>query len=191
MYKQRKYCLIQLSLILFLFTQSIFCFEIKGAPIQRNYILPAEGWYFIEEDVEAINSTIDFEWTSDVSVQGREVSEEDYNTLFNLDLLERSTYFETLTFNEGTYFIGAITSNNEGKVFFVFFNPNNQDANLILNLTVKEGGLKAWVVGLVITIVGVVFLSLIIWVTIRIRKKMIEEAQKEEELTPQQKYMQM
>ena len=191
MYKQKKNRIIQFSIALLLITQFIICFEIRGDPIQKNYVLPAEGWFFIEEDVEASNSSINYEWSSDISVQGREVSEEDYTTLFNLKNLERSSYFESLTFNEGIYFTGRITSNNESKIFFVFFNPNNQNANLSLNLTVIEGGLKAWMVGLVITIVALIFLSLIIWTTIRIRKKMIEDAQKEEELSPQQKYMQM
>lgn len=160
-------------------------------PNQRSYILTAQNWTFIEENVLANSTTINYEWSSDISVQGREVSGADFTTLLAMDLTERANYFETLTFNEGTFFTGRITSSETGKIFFVFFNPNVNNANLSMTFSINESRLKPWVIGMISTIIAIVVLIAIFWVAAKIRRKMIDETLEEEELTPEQQYMQM
>jgi len=159
--------------------------------IQRNYILTAQNWTFVEENVLANSTAFNFEWSSDISVQGRGVSEADFSTLFAMDLTERASYFESLTFDEGIFFTGRYTSSETGKIFFVFFNPNINNADLSLTFSINDSGLKPWVIGLISTIIAIVVLITIIWIAAKIRRKMIDETLEEEELTPEQQYMQM
>ncbi|NHJ05787.1 MAG: hypothetical protein EAX90_13255 [Candidatus Heimdallarchaeota archaeon] len=163
----------------------------NAEPIQMDYILIAQNWTFIEENVLANSTAFDFEWSSDISVQGREVSETDFTTLLAMDLTDRASYFETLTFDEGIFFTGRITSSEIGKIFFVFFNPNVSDADLSMTFKINESGLKPWVIGLISTIIAIIFLIIIIWAAAKIRRKMIDETLEEEELSPEQQYMQM
>lgn len=160
-------------------------------PIEKSYILPAQSWYFILEDENLTANTIyNFEWSSDIEIQGTPVSETDYTAMQAMSLLERSSYFESLAYMEGKFDTGKVTANQNGEVFFTFFNPDSVQANLNLKLESNAGTLSPTVIGLISALAAIVFLSIIIYIIIKIRNKILKEAEEEEELTPQQRYMQ-
>lgn len=160
-------------------------------PIEKSYILPAQSWFFILEDENVTTNTVfSFEWTSDIEIQGTPVSDSDYTAMQTMSLLERSNYFESLAYIEGKTDTGKVTANQNGEIFFVFFNADTEQANLSLKLESNAGSLSPAVIGLISALAVIVFLSIIVYVTIKIRQKMLKEAEEEEELTPQQRYMQ-
>ncbi|MHA1154649.1 MAG: hypothetical protein ACTSQK_00950 [Candidatus Heimdallarchaeota archaeon] len=160
-------------------------------PIEKSYTLPAQSWYFILEDENlTANTVFSFEWSSDIEIQGTPVSETDYSAMQAMNLLERSNYFESLAYIEGKIDTGKVTANQNGEIFFVFFNADTVQANLSLKLESNAGSLSPAVIGLISALAVIVFLSIIVYVTIKIRQKMLKEAEEEEELTPQQRYMQ-
>ncbi len=160
-------------------------------PIEKSYILPPQSWFFILEDENlTANTVFSFEWTSDIEIQGTPVSDSDYTAMQTMSLLERSNYFESLAYIEGKTDTGKVTSNQNGEIFFVFFNSDTLQANLSLKLESNAGSLSPAVIGLISALVVIIFLSIIVYATIKIRQKMLKEAEEEEELTPQQRYMQ-
>ena len=160
----------------------------KALPISNDYTLPAQSWWFITITSLNESTNLQFNWSSTISVQGRAVSEEDYQILDDLDLTSRSAYFEELTFTEGIYDQGKIITNEEGEIFFVFFNPNSENALLNLNLKSNQSGLSPWAIGIITTIIVVIVLSIGPVVAKRIRDRMLKEA--DEELSPEQQYLQ-
>ncbi len=160
-------------------------------PIEKSYILPAQSWFFILENENlTANTVFSFEWTSDIEIQGIPVSDSDYTAMQNMSLLDRSNYFESLAYIEGKTDTGKVTSNQNGEIFFVFFNSDTIQANLNLKLESNAGSLSPAVIGLISALAVIIFLSIIVYATIKIRQKMLKEAEEEEELTPQQRYMQ-
>ncbi|MHA1556915.1 MAG: hypothetical protein ACTSPM_08290 [Candidatus Heimdallarchaeota archaeon] len=100
-------------------------------PIEKSYTLPAQSWYFILEDENlTANTVFSFEWSSDIEIQGTPVSETDYSAMQAMNLLERSNYFESLAYIEGKIDTGKVTANQNGEIFFVFFNADTVQANL-------------------------------------------------------------
>ncbi len=160
-------------------------------PVENSYILPAQNWYFIFEDENfTANSIVNYEWSSDIEIQGTPVSEADYTTIQAMNLMKRSTYFESLLYTEGKFDTGKVTTNQDGEIFFVFYNPKSVQANLNLKLESNEGNLSPTIIGLISALAAIFFLSIIIYAIIKIRNKILKEAEEEEDLTPQQRYMQ-
>ena len=159
--------------------------------IEKSHIISAQSWYFILEDENlTANTVFSFEWFSEIEIQGTPISETDYTAMQTMSLSERSSYFESLSYKEGKFDTGKITANQNGEVFFVFYNPNTVQANFNLKLKSNAGSLSPTVIGLISALAAIIFLSIIIYLTMKIRKKMLQEAEEEEELTPQQRYIQ-
>ncbi len=173
-------------------TQILTSTTVESAdPIEKSYSLPAQSWFFILEDENVTANTVfSFEWSSDIEIQGTPVSETDYTDMQAMSLSERSSYFESLSYIEGKFDSGKVTANQNGEVFFVFFNSDTVQANLNLQLESNTGSLSPTVIGLISALAAIIFLSIIIYVTMKIRQKMLKEAEEEDELTPQQRYMQ-
>lgn len=192
MNKNTKSALSVFLLIVMLTQFSIYLPNVKSeTALDKNYNIPAESWYFILESENITASTIyTFEWTSDAIIQGTPIVESDYNLMQSMSLLERSTYFESLAYKEGITDTGKVTANENGEVFFIFFNSQSSSVGLDLALTANTGALTPAMIGLIAALATIVFLSIVVYITIKIRQKMIKEAEEEEELTPQQKYMQ-
>ena len=179
------------TIILIISSLSMFTSVAGSIQFTDTYIIPAESWFFILENENLTQNTVyNFEWSSDDTIQGVSLSESDFLEMQSLSSLERSTYFEGLTYTEGIADTGIITSNENGEVFFVFFNPSGSSICLTLIINAKEG-LSPALMGIIISFVTVIFLGLVSFLTIKIRQKMIKEAEEEEEMTPQQRYMQM
>ncbi|MFW9923749.1 MAG: hypothetical protein ACFFDW_10735 [Candidatus Thorarchaeota archaeon] len=182
----------QLMILVLITLQFTTILTVDGSqtlPLTKNYSLPGQSWFFINEGNFNNNSLIQFNWTCNISVQGREVSQEDYQKLFDYDLIARSAYFESLTYNEGIFDSGKITTSSEGDVFFVFFNPNSNAANLVMIFDNTTTALQPWIIGLFSTIGIIIILSIGIYVVIKIRRKMLKEAEEEQQLSPEQLYL--
>ncbi|MHA1121504.1 MAG: hypothetical protein ACTSPC_01665 [Candidatus Heimdallarchaeota archaeon] len=113
-------------------------YEIKplyGELINANYSLTNQSWTFIQEVNLAENQIMRYQWVSNLSVQGREVTKEQFNTMQGQSLSERSAYFETIGYTEGIQDNNKTTIDLEGSIYFVFFNPNSLQANLDMTYT--------------------------------------------------------
>lgn len=190
--KSKTKVILSITILLSISTQILTYTTIESIdPIEKVYILPAQSWYFILEDENLTANTVySFEWSSDIEIQGIPISETDYTAMQPMSSSERVTHFESLSYIEGKFDTGKVIPNQNGEVFFVFFNPDTVQANLTLILESNAGTLSPAAIGLISTLVTIVFLSIVVYITIRIRKKMLKEAEEEEELTPQQRYMQ-
>jgi len=110
-------------------------YGVQEEPINKTYILTSQSWTFIQEVNLSENQITKYQWVSDLSVQGREVTKEQYNTMLGQSLSERSAYFETLGYSDGIKDSDKTTIDLDGSIYFVFFNPNSLQANLDLTYT--------------------------------------------------------
>ncbi|TET29249.1 MAG: hypothetical protein E3J70_07500 [Candidatus Heimdallarchaeota archaeon] len=110
-------------------------YGVQEEPINKNYSLTPQSWTFIQEVNLTANLITRYQWVSDLSVQGREVTKEQFNTMQGQNLSERSAYFETIGYYDGIQDSGKTTTEINGSIYFVFFNPNSLQANLDLTYT--------------------------------------------------------
>jgi hypothetical protein len=184
---------IQLLVMFLILTSMISIVEVKSqesiAPITKNYILPLQSWSFIHEDNLTENQVTRFLWVSDLSVQGREVTKEQYITMQGQSLSERSTFFETLGYFDGTQDSGKTTTDMNGSIYFVFFNPNLLAADLDITYTYQQNNIQPWVIGLISGIFLLIFIIGGIYISARIRRKMLKDAEEEREPSAAERYM--
>ncbi|HUT81552.1 MAG TPA: hypothetical protein VMZ29_10155 [Candidatus Bathyarchaeia archaeon] len=190
---RNKRLLVLLYMTLFLFN-SITIINIYAestiSPIIINYNLPGLSWTFIQESSLNKSTSIDYTWVSNSKIQGREVTATQYTTMLGLGLTERSEYFETIGYYEGTTDSGRTNTDESGSLYFVFFNSNSLASSLEITYTYKSGGLEPWAIGLVSALLAIVFLAICIIIIIKIRQKMTKEAL-EAEKSPAQRYFEM
>ena len=160
-------------------------------PVELDYLLPSEDWTFIEVIDLLANQTIKFEWLSDVRVNGKEVTYEQYQLMLGMSFSERLTYFESLGFTDGIFDSGRITTDINGKLYFVFYNPEQEDANIHLTITYRNQNLEPWVIGLITGLTTSVVLTIAIVVIIIIRNNIMKKQLEEEEKSPAQRYLEM
>ncbi len=105
----------QIFLVLIILVSAISLTKTRSTettePIIKNYSLPLQSWTFIHEENFTKNQVIRYIWESDLTVQGKEVTEEQYNIMLGLSLSERSLYFETIGYYNGILDSGK---NNNG-----------------------------------------------------------------------------
>jgi len=165
----------------------------EDEPITKDYQLPGQSWMFIEEINFTENVLIDYDWHCDLEVQGVGVTKEDFLIMLGLGLTERSVYFEQLPYFKGKADYGKLTTDNNGTIYFIFYNPETQQGDLTFTYTYRTNILKPWVIGLITTIVTVIVLSIAFYYVIKLRNKMIhdaiEAAEDEEKLSPERRYL--
>jgi len=155
-----------------------------------NYNLPAQSWKFIEIGNLTSKQLVDFDWQTGLVVQGKQVSEEQYLTLQSATPSERVQYFETLNYFEGKHDYGRATADATGKLWFVFYNSQTTATTLTVTLILRNNSLLPWQVGLIASVVTVLLLGLVILITYRLRRKMLEE-QLAREKSPAERYFEM
>ncbi|NHK33001.1 MAG: hypothetical protein FK730_16760 [Asgard group archaeon] len=160
-------------------------------PIELDYLLPSEEWTFIDVTDLIANQTINFEWLSDVRVNGKEVTYEQYQLMLGMSFSERLTYFETIGFTAGKFDNGRITTDASGRLFFVFYNPEQEDANIHFIITSRNQKFEPWVIGLITGLTTSVVLALSLIAIIIIRNNMIKKQMEEEKKSPAQRYLEM
>ncbi len=165
--------------------------DVNAEAINTNYPLPLQSWTFIHEENLTENQDTKYLWISDLSVQGREVTKEQFNTMQGQSLSERSAYFETIGYYEGIQDSGKTTTDINGSIYFVFFNPNSSPANLDLTYTYQSSNIQPWVIGLISGIVILLFIIIGIYVAAKIRRKMLKDDEEEREPSAAERYMNM
>ena len=187
--------LIHLFSIILVLTSMISFVDINGeetpGPINRNYSLPLQSWTFIHEVNLTENQVTKYLWVSDLSVQGREVTKEQFNTMQGQSLGERSAYFETIGYYDGIQDSGKTTTDINGSIYFVFFNPNSSPANLDLTYTYQSNNIQPWVIGLISGIGILLFITIGIYIAAKIRRRMLKDAEEEQEPSAAERYMNM
>lgn len=162
-------------------------------PITKDYLLPGQSWKFIEELNFTENVLINYEWLCDLEVQGVGVTKEDFLIMLGLGLTERSVYFEQLPYFKGKADSGKLTTDNNGTIYFIFYNPETNQGDLAFTYTYRTNILKPWVIGLITSIVTVIILSIAFYYAIKLRNKMIhdaiEAAEEEEKFSPERQYL--
>lgn len=187
--------LIQLFTIILVLTSTISFVEINSeettGPINKDYSLPLQSWTFIHELNLTENQVTKYLWISDLSVQGREVTKVQFYTMQSQSLSERSAYFETIGYYEGIQESGKTTTDINGSIYFVFFNPNSSPANLDLTYTYQSNNIQDWVIGLISGIGILLFIIIGIYVAAKIRRRMIKDEEEEREPSAAERYMNM
>lgn len=187
--------LIHLFTIILVLTTTRSFVEINGdvnaEAINTNYPLPLQSWTFIHEENLTENQDTKYLWISDLSVQGREVTKEQFNTMQGQSLSERFAYFETIGFYEGIQDSGKTTTDINGSIYFVFFNPNSSPANLDLTYTYQSNIIQSWVIGLISGIGILLFIIIGIYVAAKVRGKMLKDDEEEREPSAAERYMNM
>lgn len=187
--------LIQLFTIILVLTSTISFVEINSeettGPINKDYSLPLQSWTFIHELNLTENQVTKYLWISNLSVQGREVTKVQFYTMQGQSLSERSAYFETIGYYEGIQESGKTTTDINGSIYFVFFNPNNSPANLDLTYTYQSNNIQDWVIGLISGIGILLFIIIGIYVAAKIRRRMIKDEEEEREPSAAERYMNM
>lgn len=187
--------LIQLFTIILVLTSTISFVEINSeettGPINKDYSLPLQSWTFIHELNLTENQVTKYLWISDLSVQGREVTKVQFYTMQGQSLSERSAYFETIGYYEGIQESGKTTTDINGSIYFVFFNPNSSPANLDLTYTYQSNNIQDWVIGLISGIGILLFIIIGIYVAAKIRRRMIKDEEEEREPSAAERYMNM
>jgi len=185
--------LIQLITIILILTSMVSFVEIKGeeptAPINKNYTLPLQSWTFIQEANLTENQVTKYQWISDLSVQGREVTKEQFNIMQGQSLSERSAYFETIGYYDGIQDSGKTTTDINGLIYFVFFNPNSSSANLDVTYTYQSNNIQPWLIGLISGIAILLFVIIGIYVSAKIRRKMLKDAEEGQEPSAAERYL--
>ncbi|NHJ87072.1 MAG: hypothetical protein FK734_16535 [Asgard group archaeon] len=191
MRNQKINSLLCIALLLINFPISYVSALDEVSPIIKNYTLAGQDWGFYEINDLDVDLIIDYQWNSDRTVQGLEVLKPIFDTMLAFeDNFERSTYYETLGYFEGTFDNGRTSADSNGTLYYIFYNPNTLAADIQLTLTYRIGILDPWAIGLLSAVGAIIFLSIGIFIVIKIRQKMIKDAIEEEELTPMQKYFQ-
>ncbi|NPE07600.1 MAG: hypothetical protein GNW80_04920 [Asgard group archaeon] len=187
--------LIQLFTIILVLTSTISFVEINSeettGPINKDYSLPLQSWTFIHELNLTENQVTKYLWISDLSVQGREVTKVQFYTMQSQSLSERSAYFETIGYYEGIQESSKTTTDINGSIYFVFFNPNSSPANLDLTYTYQSNNIQDWVIGLISGIGILLFIIIGIYVAAKIRRRMIKDEEEEREPSAAERYMNM
>ncbi len=187
--------LIQLFTIILVLTSTISFVEINSeettGPINKDYSLPLQSWTFIHELNLTENQVTKYLWISNLSVQGREVTKVQFYTMQGQSLSERSAYFETIGYYEGIQESGKTTTDINGSIYFVFFNPNSSPANLDLTYTYQSNNIQDWVIGLISGIGILLFIIIGIYVAAKIRRRMIKDEEEEREPSAAERYMNM
>ncbi|MBK5113662.1 MAG: hypothetical protein KGD59_12385 [Candidatus Heimdallarchaeota archaeon] len=163
--------------------------EDTTSPINKNYSLPLQSWTFIQEDNLTVNQITKYQWVSDLSVQGREVTKEQLNTMQGQSLSERFSYFETLGYYSGVQDSGKTTTDINGSIYFVFFNPNSLAADLNITYNYQLSNIQPWVIGLISGIFILLFGIGGVYISARIRRKMIQDEEEEQEPSAAERYM--
>ena len=138
--------------------------------ITENYSLPGQTWTLIEISNLTSNQLTDYEWSSELIVQGRQVTLDQYTTFQGLGLTERSEYFETIGYTENKYDNGRTTTSDSGKLWFIFFNPHTESSTLDFSFTYRSSNYEPWKIGLITTIITIVILSIVLYLTMKFRK---------------------
>ncbi|MHA1125987.1 MAG: hypothetical protein ACTSO7_10850 [Candidatus Heimdallarchaeota archaeon] len=162
-------------------------------PITKEYLLPGQSWKFIEETNFTEYTSLDYEWRCAIEIQGVGVTKADFELMQGMGLSELSTYFEQLAYFEGKTDTGKLTSDEDGSLYFVFFNPELSQATLTITYTYRTNILPPWAIGLIISVVTIIVLSVAFYYAIKLRNKMINEAidaaDDAEKQTPEQRYL--
>ena len=77
--------------------------EVSIAPVEIDYQLPGQDWSFINISSLEVNKTADYEWRTNITVRGLEVTLTQYQNLFGMTNFERASYFETLGYIESQF----------------------------------------------------------------------------------------
>ncbi len=185
--------LIHLFTIILVLTSTLSFVEINGEvgdeAINTNYSLPLQSWTFIHEVNLTENQVTRYLWVSDLSVQGREVNKVQFTAMQGQSLSERSAYFETIGYFDGTQDSGKTTTDINGSIYFVFFNPNSSPANLDLTYTYQSNNTQPWVIGLISGIGILLFVIIGVYIAAKIRRKMLKDAEEEREPSAAERYM--
>jgi hypothetical protein len=185
--------IIQLFIIFLVLTSAVSFVEVKSedtiVPINKDYLLPLQSWTFIHEDNLTENQNTKYLWVSDLTVQGLEVTEEQSNTMQAQSLSERSAYFERIGYYDGVQDSGKTTTDMNGSIYFVFFNPNSLQANLDITYTYQSSNIQSWVIGLISGIFLMLFVIGGVYISARIRRKMIQDEEEEREPSAAERYM--
>lgn len=134
-------------------------YGVQEDPINKNYSLASQSWTFIQVNLSA-NQITKYQWVSDLSVQGREVTKEQFNTMQGQNLSERSAYFETLGYSDGIQDNGKTTIDLEGSIYFVFFNPNSLQGNLDMTYTYQYTFFSPAVTILIFIVAAIIILGI-------------------------------
>ncbi len=110
-------------------------YGVQEGPINNNHTLSAESFTFIQETNLSKNQITKYQWISNISVQGIEVTREQFLTLQGLSPSERVAYFEDLDYYEGIKDSKKTSVNSDGSIYFVFYNPNTELAFLDVTYT--------------------------------------------------------
>ncbi|NHJ39108.1 MAG: hypothetical protein FK731_03675 [Asgard group archaeon] len=186
-----KITFLYLSLIGLFFTIKFVGAVNVNEPVEFDYLVISEDWTFIEVSDLLINQTIDYEWISNIKVNGREVTNDQFQLLFGMDFSERAAYFESIGFTDGIFDSGRTITDFNGKIYFVFFNPEQDDATVQFTLTYRNQLLEPWVIGAISGSVTIIFLIILIVAIIKIRDSLIKKQLEEQEKSPAQRYFEM
>jgi hypothetical protein len=129
-------------------------------PINNSHTLTAESWIFIQEINLSKNQITKYQWVSDLSVQGKEVTQEQYIAMQGLSDSERSAYFEDIGYTDGIQDNGKTKIDISGSVYFVFYNPNNVDANLDVTYTYQYTFFSPAVTILILILSAIIILGI-------------------------------
>ena len=180
-------------LILFsILTSTTFVCAVDSAePIESDYLVVSEDWTFIDVTDLLINQTANFEWISDIRVNGREVTHEQFQLLIGMDFSERAAYFESIGFTDGKFDSGRTITDVDGKLYFVFFNPEQDDANVHFTFTYRNQLLQPWIIGAISGSVTIIFLIIMVFAIVKIRQSIFKKQLEEQEKSPAQRYLEM
>ncbi|NHJ33544.1 MAG: hypothetical protein FK732_11855 [Asgard group archaeon] len=129
-------------------------------PINKNYSLSNQSWILIQEVNLSKNQITKYQWVSDSSVQGSEVTKEQFLVMQGQNSSERSAYFETIGYTEGIKDNGKTSIDSDGSLYFVFFNPNSIQANIDLTYTYQYTFFSPAVTILVLIIAMLIILGI-------------------------------
>ncbi|MBD3189225.1 MAG: hypothetical protein GF308_01200 [Candidatus Heimdallarchaeota archaeon] len=162
---------------------------VSGEDRVEEWDLPANSWTFIRESDFEPSQTVNYEWVCNETVNGLVTTEETFQTIQNLSGEERVTFFEQQEYISAKFDRGNVRPNQQGEIFFVFYNLNNQEVTVQFTYSYSQNALPGWTIGLVAGIFLLLFLIVIVIVISKLRKQKTEEEEKKE-LSPQQRYLQ-
>lgn len=166
-------------------------FPVSGIDRVEEWDLPAKDWTFISESDFEPNRTVIYEWVCNETINGLVTTKEKFQTIQSLSGEERVTFFEQQDYISAKFDRGNVKVNQHGEIFFVFFNPNNQEVTVQFTYSYSQSTLPSWIIGLIAGAFLVIFLIVIVIIISKLRRqKKTEEEEEEEELSSQQRYLQ-
>ncbi|NHJ48482.1 MAG: hypothetical protein FK733_11920 [Asgard group archaeon] len=159
-------------------------------PEEFDYILPGQTWTFLNISTLEVNQTADFEWRTNQTVRGREVTKEQFETMQVMSISELVAYFESIGFTDGRFDSGRTETGLGGNLYFVFYNYEISSASIHITISYLNSIFQPWIIGVITSAIVVVLLAILIYVTMRMSKKVLKQ-QEEEEKSPAQRYLEM